>query len=239
MNYYQILGVNKNASQKEIKEAYKKLVKKYHPDIYSGDKTFAETKIKEINSAYDILSNEETKKAYDEEINPTPIYNYTPPKYNNPESYSYHNYYRNVENDNNYRRYTDYHRSKTPNSNYHDQFSNTVIDSFNKISFKKKLLLIFLFVIIYFSFLIATFFKFNSFFDQNTTNTTSHHTQNEITNNTNTYESNFQEDFDINDYFEENELISIYNEYYKNKFKTYSEFREALEDSLYYYLYNE
>lgn len=66
MNYYEILQVSKNASSAEIKNAYKKLVKKYHPDLYKGDKNFAEQKIKEINEAYDILSNPEKKLAYDE-----------------------------------------------------------------------------------------------------------------------------------------------------------------------------
>ncbi len=55
MNYYEILYLSKNATQTEIKRSYKKLVKKYHPDLYSGDKTFAEQKIKQINEAYDIL----------------------------------------------------------------------------------------------------------------------------------------------------------------------------------------
>lgn len=66
MNYYEILEVSKTASLDEIKSSYKKLVKKYHPDLYKGDKNFAEQKIKEINEAYDVLSNPEKKLAYDE-----------------------------------------------------------------------------------------------------------------------------------------------------------------------------
>jgi len=66
MNYYEILEVSKTASPDEIKSSYKKLVKKYHPDLYKGDKNFAEQKIKEINEAYDVLSNPEKKLAYDE-----------------------------------------------------------------------------------------------------------------------------------------------------------------------------
>jgi curved DNA-binding protein CbpA len=66
MNYYEILKVSKNASDSEIKSSYKQLVKKYHPDLYVGDKEFAEKKIKEINEAYDILSNSEKKLEYDE-----------------------------------------------------------------------------------------------------------------------------------------------------------------------------
>lgn len=241
MNYYQILGVKENASQKEIKDAYKKLVKKYHPDIYVGDKTFAEKKTKEINLAYDTLSNENTKKAYDEELHPSPTYTYTPPKYHNPESYSYHHYYKNSEYDNNFRRYTTYHRSKTPSSNYHDQFSNNIINSFNKFSLKKKLLLVLIFIVIYFAFLINTFLKFNSLFYNNDAKTNKPITNTTITvpNNTNITEPNSRDPFDINDYFSEDELISIYNEYYKGEFESYDEFKEIISDYLYYYLYTD
>lgn len=71
MNYYEILNLSKNATQTEIKRSYKKLVKKYHPDLYLGDKNFAEQKIKQINEAYDILSNSEKKLAYDETLKPS------------------------------------------------------------------------------------------------------------------------------------------------------------------------
>ena len=69
MNYYDILKVTETASQAEIKNSYKKLVKKYHPDLYVGDKNFAEKTIKEINEAYNILSNPETKAEYDSYLN--------------------------------------------------------------------------------------------------------------------------------------------------------------------------
>lgn len=75
MNYYEILKVSKRATSEEIKSSYKNLVKKYHPDLYVGDKEFAEQKIKEINEAYDILSNPQTKKEYDEYLNPKPSRN--------------------------------------------------------------------------------------------------------------------------------------------------------------------
>ena len=65
-NYYDVLGVNKNASQEDIKKAYRNLSKKYHPDRNGGD----ETKFKEINEAYDTLGDENKRKQYD---NPNPF----------------------------------------------------------------------------------------------------------------------------------------------------------------------
>ena len=68
-NYYEILEIDKNASDEIIKVAYKSLVKKYHPDLKEGqEKTFAEEKIKEINDAYDCLSNPEKKWEYDQNL---------------------------------------------------------------------------------------------------------------------------------------------------------------------------
>src|SRR3989338_6019458 len=60
-DYYQILGISKNASPEEIKKAYYKLAHKYHPDKGSGD----EKKFKEINEAYQTLSDREKKTQYD------------------------------------------------------------------------------------------------------------------------------------------------------------------------------
>lgn len=68
MNYYEILRVPSTATLIEIKRAYKKLVKRYHPDIYEGNKLFAEKKIKEINEAYEILKEEDTKQEYDAKL---------------------------------------------------------------------------------------------------------------------------------------------------------------------------
>jgi molecular chaperone DnaJ len=64
-DYYQILGVSKNAAQDEIKKAYRKLARKWHPDINPGNAD-AEKKFKEISVAHDILGNEEKRKLYDE-----------------------------------------------------------------------------------------------------------------------------------------------------------------------------
>ena len=63
-DYYNILGIDKNASQDEIKKTYRKLVKKYHPDVNKSED--AEEKFKEIQEAYEILSDESKRKAYDQ-----------------------------------------------------------------------------------------------------------------------------------------------------------------------------
>jgi len=64
-DYYAVLGVDKKASQEEIKRAYRKLAQKYHPDKNPGDKK-AEEKFKEINEAYEVLSDPEKRKKYDQ-----------------------------------------------------------------------------------------------------------------------------------------------------------------------------
>ena len=63
-DYYDVLGINRSADEKEIKRAYRKLAKKYHPDINPGDKQ-AEQKFKELTEAYNVLSDAEKKKLYD------------------------------------------------------------------------------------------------------------------------------------------------------------------------------
>ncbi len=64
-DYYQILGVNRSASEKEIKQAYRRLARKHHPDLNPGDKS-AEARFKEMNAAYEVLSNPEKRKKYDQ-----------------------------------------------------------------------------------------------------------------------------------------------------------------------------
>ena len=66
-NYNEILGVSKTASQDEIKSAYRKLVKQYHPDLHPNDPVCAE-KFKEINEANEVLSDEKRRKQYDFEL---------------------------------------------------------------------------------------------------------------------------------------------------------------------------
>lgn len=64
-DYYKVLGVERSATQDQIKKAYRKLAVKYHPDKNPGDKA-AEEKFKEISEAYQVLGNEESRKKYDE-----------------------------------------------------------------------------------------------------------------------------------------------------------------------------
>ncbi|MCJ7855483.1 molecular chaperone DnaJ [Lachnospiraceae bacterium NSJ-143] len=64
-DYYEVLGIDKNASENDIKRAYRKMAKKYHPDNNPGDKK-AEEMMKEVNEAYEVLSDPEKKSAYDQ-----------------------------------------------------------------------------------------------------------------------------------------------------------------------------
>jgi curved DNA-binding protein len=64
-DYYSTLGVAKTATEKEIKQSYRKLARKHHPDVNPGDKS-AETRFKELNEAYEVLGDPDKRKKYDE-----------------------------------------------------------------------------------------------------------------------------------------------------------------------------
>ncbi|MBR5405512.1 MAG: J domain-containing protein, partial [Oscillospiraceae bacterium] len=64
-DYYEVLGVQKNASDDELKKAYRKLARQYHPDLHPDDPS-AEEKFKEITEAYEVLSNSEKRAKYDQ-----------------------------------------------------------------------------------------------------------------------------------------------------------------------------
>ena len=64
-DYYEVLGVKRDATEAQIRSAYRKLARKYHPDVNPGDKA-AEEKFKQINEAYEVLSDAEARKKYDE-----------------------------------------------------------------------------------------------------------------------------------------------------------------------------
>ena len=126
-NYYEILEVNKKASKEVIEKAYKVLVKKYHPDLYTGQKkNYAEKKIKEINEAYSVLTDQFMKEQYDSELEKqeqAELYK----KYN--EKQTDNNLNDNVNSINN---------NKKENKNYKSQQNKKEVDDFNERMKKHK-----------------------------------------------------------------------------------------------------
>ena len=65
-DYYEVLGVSKTATDEELKKAYRKLAKQYHPDANPNDRENAEAKFKEVNEAYEVLSDKQKRTMYDQ-----------------------------------------------------------------------------------------------------------------------------------------------------------------------------
>lgn len=260
MTHYEILGIRKTASTDEIKNAYKQLVKKYHPDVYPGDKTFAEKKTQEINEAYDVLSDPDKKRDYDELISPHTTTTYTPPDYSNytygqsyykkeytskrnaqaqGSKYSYENYKKTYNSSGAYdynRRYTDYHRSKTPNSNYdgnNPSSSSISKDSIIKLSKTSKVFIIGFILILYVIFFISNIMELSNIMDSSKgnskeTETTTSSTQDKTTDTEtskdkeNDYNYDYDYDFDIESYIY-GTPSKTYEEYYNEKNNTTTE----------------
>lgn len=253
MNYYQILGIKQTATQAEIKSAYKTLVKKYHPDVYRGDKSFAEKKTQEINEAYAVLSVPQTKAEYDEILNPTPTYNYTPPKYENPESYttSYSTYekyknsnytnYNNSYNDFYSKYYSSRNYSSTNNNNYSNKTNNNY-NTQNNFLTANKIKIIFILIIAYIFLMLMTFSQVSSLLSGNKSGTildvTDSYTpqeQNTIYENNkynfqpeNNYEYNFEE------IITEEELYTIYLNAFTGTFRSFEDFKKFFEENYHY-----
>ncbi len=113
MTHYDVLGVSKNATQEEIRKAYLKLVKKYHPDLNKDNQKYAEKKTKEINNAYDVLSDKVKREMYDSEV------------FGRPEEYKYDSSTTadSVKTGENYKDYTDAYR-KSEGYNYYQKAYN-------------------------------------------------------------------------------------------------------------------
>ena len=130
-NYYEILEVNKKASKEVIEKAYKVLVKKYHPDLYTGQKkNYAEEKVKEINEAYSVLTDEFMKEQYDSELE----------KQEQAELYKKYNQNQsdNTLNDNVQSNINSTSSNKKENKNYKSQQNKKEVDDFNERMKKHK-----------------------------------------------------------------------------------------------------
>ena len=217
MNYYEILKVSKHANEEEIKSSYKALVKKYHPDLYVGDKDFAEKKIKEINEAYKILSDPETKKEYDNYLNPPieqNVYQTYQPKY-----------------DYNQSKYSDY-QQQTNDENKQNTVSwsltQFITNKINNLDSKQQLR-VFIFTLVFlFALLLINLIEIKSYletgkspFQMHKQNTNSiNTTQDDFDNDYYKYDSNddnedyYEDNFDLDEFF--NQLFEEYKQYKDN-----------------------
>ena len=238
MTYYEVLGVKKTATQKEIKEAYKKLVKKYHPDIYQGDKLFAEKKTKSLNLAYDILSDPVKKAAYDEEISPTPVYQYSAPKYTSKTRYYTRNSYSNNydENINTSSTYKKFHEM-------HNKFTDNILKQVSSLKLIQKILLFLAIMAIYLILLLLTFSQYDKMSSDEYTGTLLGPVKKENTSvQTDEYKNssyyNNRKEFHIEDIMSDKELYEYYkNSEYKNNY-TFEEYKEIMENYMYQLWYD-
>lgn len=240
MNHYEILGVKENATHDEIKSAYLSLVKKYHPDVYKGDKAFAEKKIKEINNSYDILSNPEERKKYDDELHPPE----PTPTYDSSHSKSYYNEY---SPNTSYNRGNNYY-SGSYSQTSHTNYENVVKDQINKIHFKKRSSAILLGLFIYLAFVLFFLIEVYNFIlldkqeaeikkdNQSNSPSNSYYT-NPYQNNYNPFQyydnyNNKNSKLDIYDFISKETLEKQYRNNYYKYYDTYEDFINSLNESL-------
>lgn len=136
MNYYDILEISPKASDEVIRMAYKALVKKYHPDVFHGDKIFAEKKMKEINEAYEVLSDSSKRRLYDFKINNKQSNSNSESKTSSNSTASYNSYNQSAAktNPNNYKQQAnDENKSNTASSN--NSATNNTSDEPSKTSY--------------------------------------------------------------------------------------------------------
>ncbi len=197
MNYYEILKISQNATNSQIKASYKQLAKKYHPDLYRGDREFAEEKMKEINEAYDILSNPETKAEYDEYLQSLtqPAQPYTPPT--SPQTTP---------------------TSESPESQPNWSFTQFILEKISKLDAKRQLQLFIAILIFILSIFLINLIEVKYYLTKpNTNTTTSSNTTENLT--TNTLENDFYDTIynETNDFQTIDDLFyNIFEQYQQN-----------------------
>lgn len=251
MTHYDVLGVSKNATQEEIRKAYIKLVKKYHPDLNKDNQNYAEKKTKEINNAYDILSDKVKREKYDSET------------FRSSEEYKYNSSTTsdNVKTGENYKDYSDvYRKSKGYNyyqkaynasTRYDPSYRDKINNVYESIDISNELKKLVVFFVVFLSMAIIVL---KSVYDlRKYTNDNNYYV---AADNTVTLEEYINlhpsyEEFDIYKFVTDNDLKKLYlqkiyeineeKEYALNttniKIPTYDEFKEDFKKALYDYLY--